>query len=645
MHAHTQFCNRTKCVSSEVQNCPECQDAITCREQLFSKSKGVDLAASLYASNALKKKNNPGARKPIKNAAPQTPQHLKEKPDGTSAQHNAFRTSVDHTSAGFEGVNALDEIDFDNALSLEEQVIEEARSGQLAAAAAVEAALDVSDVVRVNLLSEKGSPRLDERRYGRGDATRDDNMSGQNDDEFEDGGFEEGDEDLDLSFEVGQESVSDISADNDDDQVDRAQARALRNKTKKYTFEISPASDDEDVDDETEKYERELAKDMTVKALNAQETVAQVANQALAALDMLRCAEQAKHAIAKLDATRRSTSLDAARTQRVDVAVSSLEACTHRLDGIKAEVVEAITCLKNGRETLADEERKELIENMIHLQQDLEIESGTAKTRSSVSDLAIEGLELIKSLPQVDGESLLSAIIFSQTPVSKMLVQHTGDFQIQLQNQSQDFVRLDKSGLRNRSRSASPSSARSSVRSFALLPTARTEEREEETEDFGAFDSLGVVDQMLVKQTLDELVPNVDDDDTAEKAVVVTAAEAKTKGGEKVVADDAAAAAEAEKIAAPSKKRSFFGFGKKKDEKMDLGEMKKEKKGMFGGFFAGKSEKEEEEEKAAQQGVLMPVEAADAIEKLADAKNLLTTIGREQSVMQIASACTGVCMV
>jgi hypothetical protein len=159
---HT-FCNRPSCVSSEVQNCPDCECAVTSRIKLFGPDAGLDLAVVFVESDQRWKKSTGSKRT---NPQPQQHQH-RHAPSATQ--------------------------DFEPAEEAQTEETEMAR---------VE--LDQAEVVLIP----------------------------------------SGHESLDLSFEVGQDN--DLAANNKDDD-DRQNARKLHAAKKNVdTFEIEPASIDEE---------------------------------------------------------------------------------------------------------------------------------------------------------------------------------------------------------------------------------------------------------------------------------------------------------------------------------------------------------------------------------------------------------------
>lgn len=419
-------------------------------------------------------------------------------------------------------------------------------------------------------------------------------------------GSGEGGDDLDLSFEVGQDDISDS-----DGEDDRKRARTLRAKSKKvYTFEIEPADEEDEEEDEDEE-ERALEKEMTLMALQEQEQNANAANEGHMAEVMAVSTARAKQTIAALIAKRAALSKSTQYTKGVETTVSPLEASTLKMNAIKAQALETMMELKRGANTLSDSERQELLERLVRLHQDLEVETGAAKTEMEVVNLAMEGVKLIKALHDSEAETLLFSIIFGQTLVSRALVQNAGTLYEQEKLQRGREMALDTATVHGRARSASPSSTRTSVRTYSAPPTARTEDLEEEEEELDPFESLGNVEQMQMKQVVNELIQKLEDEDAKEKAAAA-AAIAAVKAGEAKAAAEAAGAAKAN---APqiAKRKTFFGFGSKAKEEEAPKEHKK-KGGMFSLFTS--HEKVEEAVKEVIKEPEMPEPAQKALAHL-----------------------------
>lgn len=584
MRGAHQFCNRAECVSSTVQNCPECRLAITSRKKLFGPKAGLDLTATFDESLFPKPKKK--TKKPAKGAAVsmEVEQVVKLPPGITEKKIRDMEAKLE--AMGFTDKAA-------NTAMLQRHAYN------------FDKALDALEGVEEDL-----------------------------------------EEDLDLSFEVGQDDISDSDASDDD----RQQARTLRSKSKKvYTFEIEPASDDEEDEDETDVHERALEQEMATEALERQESKVKAARDEMFAASTDQ-AEKAKRALAAVAVKRMTASRDAARTKKVNAVLAGLESSTSKLDGLKAEIVETMTLLKQTATTMSEQQRQERIERLGQLQAELESETGAAKTEMSLSELAMEGLTLIKALPDKEAETLLFSVIFGDTLLSKALVRHTGHWYEHEKLKRERDLSLDISSMQDRPRSISPSSARTSIRSFSLPPTVRSDETAREMdlagseEDEDPFDSLDSLDQVEVRGFVDWLLQECEDLDLQEKAAAAAA-----KQQEMLEASEAAAAALAaaeaakqqQKHAPPLKteKKSMFGsmFASKKTTEEKAAKSKDgKKKSMFGSMFSAKVEEVVEKETEPD----MPEVAAKALAEIANARKLLETPGHESTVIQIGMKCS-----
>lgn len=454
-------------------------------------------------------------------------------------------------------------------------------------------------------------------------------------------------EDTDLSFEVGQDDISDSDASDDD----RHRARTLRSKSKKvYTFEIEPASDDEvDEEDETNAHERALERQMTTEALQQKESISEAASDAMFARSVDH-AEQAKRMLASVAVKRMTASTDAALTKQVSAVLAGLESSTSKLDGLKAEIVQTMALLKQTATTMSDKERQERIERLGQLQTELESETGAAKNEMALSELAMEGLTLIKALPEKEAETLMLSLMFGKTPLSRALVQHTGHWYAheKLKRRRTDLS-LDISSVQDRSRSVSPSSSRTSIRSFSLPPTARSDQVEKELaegkKEVDPFESLDGLKQNEIREFVDWLVQQCEDLDLEEEAAAAAAREEQMLQAAEAAAAalaNAEAAKKAQRDQAPppkEKKRGMFGgmfASKKQPDKKEETTKDGQKKGFFGSIFSSKVDVKVEKEKEPD----MPEDAAKALAEIAEAQKLRGKPGYEAILMQIGLKCS-----
>jgi hypothetical protein len=570
-----QFCNRAECVSSTVQNCPECKLAITSRKKLFGLQAGMDLASS-FGNMSLSKKR---LKKPQKGAVDAKAEQGPKLPPGvTEKKVRDMETKLE--------------------------------------------ALGFTDKAAITAMMQRHSYVFDKVL---------DALEGV-------------EEDLDLSFEVGQDDISDSDASDDD----RHRARTLRSKSKKvYTFEIELASDDEDdEEDENNAHEQALERQMTTEALQQLENISKAARDAMLARSVDH-AEQAKSMLASVAVKRMTASRDAALTKQVSAVLAVLESSTSKLDGLKAEIVQTMALLKQTATTMSDKERQERIERLGQLQTELESETGAAKNEMCLSELAIEGLTLIKALPEKEAETLMFSLIFGKTPLSRALVQHTGHwYEHEKLRRGRTDLSLDISSVQDQSRSVSPSSTRTSIRSFSLPPTSRSEKDLAEDEKEGdPFESLDGLKQKEIRELVDWLVQQCEDLDLEEKAAAAAAREEQMLQAAEA-ATAALANAEAAKKAlreqAPppkEKKRGMFGgmfASKKQPEKKEETPKDGEKKGFFGSIFSPKVEVRLEKEKEPD----MPEDAAKALAEIAEAQKLRGKPGYEATLMQVGLKCS-----